>query len=69
MIEVLLHAFFKRHARIIFVVVVLLENDDVCFGKCFDNPRCDGGFAGAGAAANPNNQWTAVEGADGSLSP
>ena len=64
MIEVLLHPLFKRHARIVFVVAVLLEDDDVRFGKRFDDSCCDGGFAGAGAAANPDNQWTAVEGAD-----
>jgi hypothetical protein len=69
MIEVLLHALFERHARIIFVVVVLLENDNVRLGKRFDDSRRNGGFAGAGAAANANDQWTAVEGADSGLSP
>jgi hypothetical protein len=61
MIEVLLHPLFERHARIVFVVAVLLENDNVRFGKRFDNPRRNGGFAGAGAAADPDNQWTAIE--------
>jgi hypothetical protein len=69
MIEVLLYPFFERHARIVFVVAVLLENDDVRFGKCFDDPGGNRGLAGAGAAANANDQWTAIEGADGVLSP
>jgi hypothetical protein len=55
MIEVLFHPLVERHARIVFVVAVLLENDDVRFGERFDNPRCNGGFAGAGAAANAND--------------
>jgi hypothetical protein len=65
MIEVLFHPLFERHARIVFVVAVLLEYDDIRFGKRFDNPRCNGGFAGAGAAANADDQWTAIEGTDG----
>ena len=69
MIEVLFHPLFQRHARIIFVVVVLLENNNVRFGERFDDPGCDRGFAGASAAANANNQRTAIEWADGSLSP
>jgi hypothetical protein len=69
MIEVLLHSSFEWHARVIFVVVVLLENDDVRFGECLDDSGCNSGFAGAGAAANPDNQRTAIEGAYGGLSP
>ena len=69
MIEVLLHPFFEPHTRIVFVVVVLLEDDDVRFGERFDDAGCNGGLAGARAAANANNQWTAIEGADGGLSP
>ena len=69
MIEVLFHPFFKRHARIVFVVVVLLENNDVRFGQRFDDSCCNGGLTGAGAAANANDQWTAIEGTDGVLSP
>jgi hypothetical protein len=69
MIEVLLHPLFKRHARIVFVVVVLLENNDVRFGERFDDSCCNGGLTGAGAAANANDQWTAIEGTDGVLSP
>ena len=69
MIEVLLHPLLKRHARIIFVVVVLLENDNVRFGECFDDPGRDRGFARASAAADADNERTAIEWADGSLSP
>jgi hypothetical protein len=69
MIEVLLHPLFERHARIVFVVAVLFKNDNVGFGECFDNPRCNRGFAGAGAAANADDQWTAIEGTYGGLSP
>ena len=65
MIEVLFHTLFEGHARIVFVVAVLLENDNVGFGKRFDNPRCNRGFAGAGAAANADDQWTAIEGTYG----
>ena len=68
MIEVLLHPVFEGHARIVFVVAVLLEDDDVFFRERFDDSRCDGGFAGAGAAANTNDQWTAIEWAYGGLS-
>lgn len=69
MIEVLFHPFFERHARIIFVVIVLFENDNVRFGKRFDDPGGNRSLAGAGAAANANNQWTAIEGTYGGLSP
>jgi hypothetical protein len=69
MIEVLFHPLFKRHAGIVFVVAVLLENNDIRFGERFDNSRCNGGFAGASAAANANDQWTAIEGTYGGLSP
>jgi hypothetical protein len=54
---------------IVFVVVVLLENNDVRFRERFDDSCCNGGLTGAGAAANANDQWTAIEGTDGVLSP
>jgi hypothetical protein len=69
MIEVLLHPLFEWHAGIVLVVAVLLEDDDVRFGERFDDACCNGGLTGASAAANANDQWTAVERADGGLSP
>ena len=61
MIEILLHPLFKGHTRIVFVVVVLLENDDVRFRQRFNDPGCDRSFAGAGAAANADYQRSRVE--------
>jgi hypothetical protein len=68
-IKVLLHPFFERHSRIVFVVIVLLENDNVRFGKRFDDPSRDRSLAGASAAANANDQWTAIERTYGGLPP
>jgi hypothetical protein len=61
MIEILLGALFERELREVFVVVVLLEDDDVRFGNGFDDAAGDRGLARAGAAANPDNQGPAVE--------
>src|SRR5260370_38028673 len=44
-----------------FVVVILFENDDVFFGECFDDAAGDGCLAGAGAPADPDNQWPRVQ--------
>ena len=55
MIEVLFHPLFERHAGMIFIVIVLLKDDNVRFGERFDDPGCDRGFAGASAAANADD--------------
>src|SRR5271156_5788599 len=60
MIEIHLHAFGEGHPRIIAVVIVLLQNYDVRFGKRFDDAPRDGGLAGAGAAANSNDKRPAI---------
>jgi len=38
-----------------FVVIVLFEDDDVFFRKCFDDPAGDGCLAGAGASADSDD--------------
>jgi hypothetical protein len=60
MIEIHLNALSERHPGIIAVIIVLLQNYDVCFGKRFDDSPRDGGLARAGAAANANDQRPAI---------
>jgi hypothetical protein len=60
MIEIHLHAFGERHPGIIAVVIVLLQNHYVRFGKRLDDASRDGGLARAGAAANANDQRPAI---------
>ncbi len=56
MIEVLLHALGEREMRRVLVVVVLLEDGNVRFRERLDDPPGDGCFAGAGAAADADDQ-------------
>jgi len=64
MIEIELHALFERELGEALVIVVLLEDDDVCFRKRFDNAAGDGGLAGAGASADADDEGPRVEGAN-----
>jgi hypothetical protein len=54
-VEIELHALFKGKFGEPFVVIVLLEDDDVCFRECFDDAAGDGGLAGAGASADSDD--------------
>jgi len=55
MIEIEFDAFFEGKLREAFVVIVLLEDDDVGFGERFDDAAGDGGLAGAGASADSDD--------------
>jgi hypothetical protein len=64
-VKVQLYAFFKGKLRETFVIIILLKNDDVGFGKRFDDPAGDGGFPGASATANSDDERTRVERSNG----
>jgi hypothetical protein len=56
MVEVLLRAFLERQAGQVAVVAVLLEDDDAQRRQRGDDAAGDGGLAGAGPAADADDQ-------------
>jgi len=62
MVEVLLGALINRQVWQVFLVVVLLQNQNAFLGKRGDDAIGDGGLARACAAANPDHQSTNAHG-------
>jgi hypothetical protein len=54
-VEIEFDSLFERKFGETFVVIVLLEDDDVGFGEGFDDAAGDGGLAGAGASADSDD--------------
>src|ERR1700683_724200 len=60
MVEIYFHAVGKRHARIIAIIIILLQHDHVRFRERVDNSPRNRGLAGSGSAADANDQRPAI---------
>jgi hypothetical protein len=63
-VEIEFDAIFEGELREAFVIIILFEDDYVCFGERFDDAACDGCLAGASASADSDDQRARVEWAD-----
>ncbi len=67
MVEIDLHPLFEGKLGKTFVVIILLQNDDVRFRKRFDEVAGNGRFPRAGPSANSDDQWPRVQRSDCAL--
>jgi hypothetical protein len=67
MVEIHANALFVRKLRVVFVIVILLQDGDVTGGQRLDDAASNRRLAGTGTAADPDDEWPLAGRVNGGL--